>query len=368
MIYLSVMVTAQLVKQKKDKNMCKFMHSLSRSPEIIGAPQPNKNLEMFLKPCKEGEFYRVRLLAFNSKDGKRIDPHVTRMVHSSWTTDPNTGKKRLVKLVCSSRTPWVEVDGNKKTACKVCSYTAQQWAIYNESGKTDKTASAAASKLKPNFEAIVPVYVVNDPNYDKNNGKCKVITFDDKDKYMAFRKQIEAQSRINNVFNGDAGVDCLIYVGTEPIARANGTTFNKTTITKIKFSTTPKERPAITGKLIDSFPFDDTYFTSPSEEDIDEFYSKFCAISNDDVPEDDDIPVYKPAIKQAPKIEIPTNSTPKQAEASVNDVDELLDDTDDDLAKDPDEDGLDVPDETPASKPASNDVDGDDILAELGIV
>ena len=160
--------------------MCKFMYSLSRSSEIIGAPKPSKNLEMFLKPCKEGEFYRVRLLAFNSKDMRRTDPHVTRMVHSAWTTDPNTGKKRLIKLPCSRLTPWVEVEGNRKSSCKICSYMNSQWTIWNESGKSDKTACANASKMKPKFEAIVPVYVVNDPNYDANNGKCKVIIFDDK--------------------------------------------------------------------------------------------------------------------------------------------------------------------------------------------
>ena len=167
--------------KKKVKHMCKFINSLSRSPEIIGIARPNKNLEMFLKPNKEGEFYRVRLIGIDSKGGRRIDPQITRMVHSSWETDPTTGKKHLAKVVCSSKTPWVQVEGNKKTSCRICSYVDQQWAIYNESGKSDKTAIATASKLKPTFEAIVPVYVVNDPNYEKNNGKLKVIIFNDKD-------------------------------------------------------------------------------------------------------------------------------------------------------------------------------------------
>ena len=346
------------------------MNSLSRSPEIIGAPRPNKNLEMFLKPNKEGEFYRVRLLAFNSKDGRRVDPHVTRIVHSAWETDPNTGKKHLTKIVCPSKTPWVDAGENKKNACKVCSYVAQQWAMYNESGKTDKTESGNATKLRANYEAIVPVYVVDDPNYDKNNGKCKVIIFDDKEKYLAFRKKIEAQLRVNKVFNGEQAVDCLIYVGTEEIPRSNGSVFNKTVITKVQFSTKPKDRPQITSALIDSFPFDETYFSETAPEDIDDFYKKFCAIVNDDIPEDDDIPVYKPAVKQAPKASIPSNSTPAQDDVSDEEVDELLgkEDKSDDLSKDPDEDGLDVPDDVPETKPAQKDVeDSNDILAELGL-
>ena len=345
------------------------MNSLSRSPEIIGAPRPNKNLEMFLKPNKEGEFYRVRLLAFNSKDGRRVDPHVTRIVHSAWETDPTTGKKHLIRVVCPTKTPWVEVDGNKKTACKVCSYVNQQWAIYNESGKTDKNASANASRLRSNYEAIVPVYVVNDPNYDKNNGKCKVIIFDDKERYLAFRKKIEAQLRVNKVFNGEQAVDCLLYVGIEDIPRANGTTFSKTVVTNVKFSTKPKDLPAITSKLIDSFPFDETYFTETSPEDMDEFYKKFCAIANDDIPEDDDIPVYKPVTKPIPKVEVPVNPAVVQDDIADNDVDDLLGESsnsnENDLAKDPDEEGLDASEPTMSKK--QDDVSGEDILAELGL-
>lgn len=345
--------------------MCKFMNSLSRSPEIIGAPRPNKNLELFLKPNKEGEFYRVRLLAFNSKDGRRIDPHVTRIIHSSWETDPNTGKKHLTKIVCPSKTPWVEVDENKKGSCKVCSYVAQQWAIYNESGKTDKTASKNASKLRSSYEAVVPVYVVNDPNYEKNNGKCKVIIFDDKERYLNFRKKIEAQLRVNKVFNGEEAVDCLLYVGTEEIPRSNGTAFNKTVITKVQFSTKPKDRPQITSALIDSFPFDETYFSETPQDEIDEFYKKFCAIVNDDIPEDDDIPVYRPTTKPASKIEIPTNSESTQKDVSDDEVNDLIGD---DLTKDPDEEGLDVPDENSNSSSLKNDdKNAEDILAELGI-
>ena len=341
------------------------MNSLSRSPEIIGAPRPNKNLEMFLKPNKEGEFYRVRLLAFNSKDGRRVDPHVTRIVHSAWETDPTTGKKHLTKIVCPAKTPWVDIGDNKKGSCKVCNYVAQQWAIYNESGKTDKTASGNATKLRSNYEAVVPVYVVNDPNYDKNNGKCKVIIFDDKERYLDFRKKIEAQLRVNKVFNGEQAVDCLLYVGTEEIPRSNGTVFNKTVISKVLFSTKPKDIPAITSKLIDSFPFDETYFSETPQEDIDSFFKKYCAIVNDDIPEDDDIPVYRPVQKQAPKVEVPTNSAPKQDDISDKEVDDLLDDGPDDLTKDPDEEGLSEEDDIPAQ--SSKDDDVKDLLEELGI-
>ena len=169
------------------------------------------------------------------------------------------------------------------------------------------------------------------------------------------------------MFNGEQAVDCLIYVGTEDIPRKNGTVYKSTVIKNIKFSTKPKDIPAITSKLVDSFPFDETYFADPTPEDVDEFYKKFCAIANDDIPEDDDIPVYKPVVKQpAQKVQVPANSEPKNDDVPANDVDDLLDDSTD-LSKDPDEVGLDA---SPAqsAKPAQNDVeDSEDILAELGI-
>ena len=51
---------------------------------------------------------------------------------------------------------------------------------------------------------------------------------------------------------------------------------------------------------------DTTPVAFPDRETWGKFYKKFCAIVNDDIPEDDDIPVYKPAVKQASKALIPS--------------------------------------------------------------
>ena len=86
---------------------------------------------------------------------------------------------------------------------------------------------------------------------------------------------------------------------------------------------------------------------------------------NDDIPEDDDIPVYRPTAKPASKIEIPTNSEPTQKDVSDDEVNDLIGD---DLTKDPDEEGLDVPNENSNSSSLNNDdKNAEDILAELGI-
>ena len=355
--------------------MCKFLSSLSKhSNDIIGSQKRNVNLEMFLKPCKDAKtYYRVRLLAFSSNSG-RTDPHITRIVHSAWTTDPATGKRRQMKLVCPAKTPWVDVEGDKNSSCKICAWENQQWAIYNESGKTDKNAVAKANSVRKSFEAIVPVYVVTDPNYERNMGKMKVIIFNDKKEYEHLRKLIEAKSREVRVFNGKDAVDLVLHVSSEPIQTKNGYTFNKTVIDKMVFSTNPHDIPAINEKTIDSFPFDETYYSSPLDEDIDEFYEKFCAISNDDIPDDDDIPVYKPETNKTSeqKASIPANDVKVDEDISDSDLDDIIDQpskpVDDSLKTDPDDLGLDdVPASAPASSADKDAKDAGDILAELGL-
>lgn len=355
--------------------MCKFMSSFPKNTDIIGAPRKNPNLEMFLQPCKDDKtYYRVRLLAFESKDGKRKDPHITRMVHKAWVTDPKTGKKRLEKIVCPKGTPWVETEGPKASSCKICNYVGQQWNIYNESGKSDVQARTNAGKAKADFEAIVPVYVRIDPNYEKNNGKFKAIIFNDKELYKTFRSRINAKIEDGiEVFNGGKAVDCLIHVGCEMVEGKNGKTYKRIGIDKIKFSTEPREIPAINGKSIDAFQFDETFRASSDDEEIDAFYSAHCAISNDDIPDDDgDIPVYKPEVKAAPE-KVPTNDTAPKDDIPDDDLDELVSSKPiNGLEKDPDEEGLDasspaVEDSAPAAKASSDDIDSDDILKELGI-
>lgn len=351
--------------------MCKFMSSLSKYSPSVGAVKRNPNLEIFLQPCKdEKTYYRVRLLGFESKLG-RTDPHIVRHVHKVWVTDPKTGKKHQEKILCSKRTAWFDTEGPKASSCKICNYVNQQWSIYNESGKTDIEARTKASKLGTNYEAIVPVYVKNDPNYEKNNGKMKVIIFNKKETYEDFRKLIERKLKEVPVLNGVHAVDTLIHVGVEEITTKAGKVYRNPVIDKIKFSTEPYDIPAINSKNIDAFPFDDTYYTKPDQEEIDEFYNKHCSISNDDIPEDDDIPVYKSdKTSSAAEVKIPENDIPSD-DVPDDEIDDLISDdkpsssnAKNDLAKDPDEEGLDAGTST---SEGNDDIDSDDILKELGI-
>lgn len=360
--------------------MCTLISAFPKYSSMMNSSKPKQNLEMFLQECKDDRtYYRVRLIG--SSSSKRDDPHIIRHIHSAWSKeDPATHKKHLDKIVCPSNTSWVDTeDVPKKAACKVCGFVNQNWTIYRESGKTDTLARKQAGTMSSKFEAIVPVYVRNDPNYDKNNGRFRVIVFNDKDQYELLRKL--ANAKYNSgvaIFNGENAVDCLLHVAKEAIEGKNGKTYYRTVIDKIKFSSEPYDIAAINTKSIDQFvkTFDDTYCTPSTNEEIEDFYNKYCAISNDDIPEDDDIPVYKPEVKkQVKQTKIPVNETVPSNDIPADDIDELVEDkpskkvedTDDNpLAEDPDNVDLDVP--TP-KKAASNDIDlkSDDILAELGI-
>ena len=353
--------------------MCKFMSSLSKYSPSVGVLKRNPNLEMFLQPCKdEKTYYRVRLLGFESKLG-RSDPHIVRYVHKVWVTDPKTGKKHQEKILCSKRTAWFDTEGPKTSSCKICNYVNQQWSIYNESGKTDIEARTKASKLSANYEAIVPVYVKNDPNYERNNGKFKVIIFNNKETYEDFRKLIEHKLKEVSVLNSVKAVDTLIHVGVEEITTKAGKIYKNPVIDKIKFSTEPYDIPAINSKNIDAFPFDDTYYVKPDQDEIDEFYNKYCSISNDDIPEDDDIPIYasdkSSNSSNASNVKIPENDIPTD-DVSDDEIDDLISndkdevDVKNDLTTDPDDEGLAV---IKSSSNESDDIDSDDILKELGI-
>ena len=345
--------------------MCTFITSFSKHSNTIGTTKRTANLEMFLQPCKDDHtYYRVRLLGIGSKVG-RDDPHIVRSVHTAWETDKETGKKRLRKVLCTKNTPWVETEGPKASSCKICNFAGQQWSIYRESGKTDIAARQKAGSCGASYEAIVPVYVRNDPNYEKNNGKFKVIVFNDKAFYEKFRKIADAKNREVCIFNGGKAVDCLLHVTRVEETGKNGKTYKKTVIDKIKFSTEPYEIPAINSQNVDGFPFDETYFSYPDEDEVEEFYSKFCAIRNDDIPEDDDIPVYTADTKApAKKVEVPANDIPVEKSNDVSDaeLDALIDD-------EPKKDDS-VEDTETAVKQnpmPMDDVDSDDILKELGI-
>jgi hypothetical protein len=205
---------------------------------------------------------------------------------------------------------------------------------------------------------------VNDPNYAGNNGKFKVLIFSDKKFYTEFEEKIKKASMTKCVFNGVQAVDCCIHMSEVPEVRNEGQpneyVYKNKVIDAVTFSKKPYDLPAITKEAIDAFPFDDTYYVQSTKEEIIDFYNKYIKISNDDIPDEDEVEVYqaapsKPAAKAAPveneNVQIPT--------------DDISDDDIDDLTSDPDEKGLEVPDApAPKAEINPNDIDVDELLKD----
>ena len=268
-------------------------------------------------------------------------------------------------------TPHVHVEGDRYHACKVCDMANKYFLAFKESGWKDKEANRKNKELSRKFNACIPVYCVNDPNYDGNIGKFKVLIINDKKFYQEFRAKIEKQLLKTPVFNGKGAVDICIHVGEEVQifneGQPNARSFKKKVWDKIVFSTKPYDIPSITKETVEAMGFDDEYYTSSTPEEILAFYNKYCKVSNDDIPDDDEIPVYKPEAEDkdtgaAVMAEVKSNNEESPTTSEDDSSDEVLDSIDEHEEEQH---------EPTAKNDSENDssavVDADDLLADLGI-
>lgn len=312
--------------------MCTFYSTLPKQSKSAGLKK--KNLVLSMKPCDgEKTFYRFRLLAFSS-DGKndRDFPWIQRFMHVKWGVHPEKGYPMIVDSITCPVTPHVHVEGSRYSACKMCDVANKYFVRFKESGWKDREASKMNNEFGRKLEYDIPVYVVNDPNYEGNNGKFKVIQFNDKKFYEEFKAKVEKQSRTAKVFNGENAVDCCFHVSEiEEIkneGQSNQYTWKHKVIDKVTFSTKPYDIPSINKDTVSAMGFDEEFYTSSTPEEIEAFYKKWCTVSNDDIPDDDaDIPVYDaPAKSQkvAPvKVENPTPVATPADDVSTEELEDL---------------------------------------------
>ena len=352
------------------------MTSLPKNSKSAGVNKKPKNIVLTMRPCAdENTYYRFRLLAFSSS-GKndRDDPHIVRFVHQIWGTHPEKGYPVLEDEIVCPVSPHVHVEGNKYGACKICDVAGKYWAAYSDSGFKDKDAGKKNKMFGRKYQAIVPVYVINDPNYDGNNNKFRVIIFNDKKQYTEFRQKIEKASIANHVFNGTNAVDCCIHMAEIPTVVNEGKpteyVFKKREIDKIKFTTKPYDIPSITKETVDAMGFDETFYVTSTPDDINAFYKKHCTVSNDDIPDDDDEEVNvfsapsKPAAPIAKNNDVQPMKTVNTSKQAIPSIDDDL--VSDDLATDPDDIGLDIPSSNSNDNTISND-DAQALIDELDI-
>ena len=314
--------------------------------------------QLFLRPTEDGKFYRLRLLNTQPNENfvnssnfahYRDFPFIIQHIHQVWedvpTDDPEKPKRVPHTIVCP-QTDYVKANSTlSKSQCPMCNAYGSAWKAFNDSHYKNLEAKAKMKTLHNTFVARVLVYVVNDPNYDANNGAVKVLTLD-QDAYTALTTQIQASQAANTpIWNNDAcdlfftwgDVDKIVNEG-----KPNEYSFRKKGFTRIGFTTAPKHLDSLTDELVDDVQFDANWYTVPTKEELEAFYVEHfssSAANNDDIPMD--IPpaapkapvAYKEAVKPATVAEDPVVGDP--------------------IAKDVTEDADDIPVPPEPAKPAA---------------
>lgn len=270
--------------------MCTFVNE--ELPLTTGADGDGglKRMELYVRPSEPNEFYRMRLLWFRDKSS-RTGPFIERYIHTYWETKvENDGKEKWVsyQIVCPT-SKFVEWQGNPFDDCPICRFSNNNFISWKESKYTDKIAGRHARGFKRAWEALVPVYVISDPNWDKNNQKFRVLSFSDRDTYNRFRRIIidAQQNKKLNVFNGVDAVDFVIRAEKVTKVKNEGTekeyTYNAVEVKQMGFSKTPYTIGDITAENIETqFPLAELYYTGPTLNELKTFYKKYCLQQRDD--------------------------------------------------------------------------------------
>lgn len=373
--------------------MCQWFTEIPKQSRSAGTAK-KQNIALFMKPNQGKEFYRFRLLAFKSPNKSNRDfPFIARQIHEHWGKTEK-GISVVDDSVTCLLTDFVEYEGNRYKDCPMCKAADSAFVQYKNSGYKDKVSGQRYRDLKRRFQAAVAVYVVDDPNNEKNNGRLCVIIFSEKDQYKKFMTIVNseiAKAKIKlqkdgssyNVFNGQNAVDFCVRMDRVPEiynqGKPNERTVEKNKITKMMFTSTPYDLPVITKDLIDAFPYDETYYVTNTVEEIEAFRKKYFSHPDADIP-DEEINMFDAAPVAAPAAPVAkTNavtSTLGENELKVESelkVPEISDDLFDDLKSDTDD--LPAPGaETeptddqagPAAKPEGDiDADLDSLLADL---
>jgi hypothetical protein len=355
----------------------------------------NSFINLFLKPNKNDEKYRFRLLFYRQPSkNDRKDPFIYQKLHDHWGTT-SSGKKIVDDVIICPGTDYVHYDEkkfivNEKTGknelnCPICKKARENMQAWMNSGKTDKLSMMKFNQLKQKERLCIPVYVIHDPNTYKvedgetiymNDGKFKVLILTNKDDIKKFTEVVDEEktkayiaSKNGNpyeVFNGNNAVDLYIQYGSIPEIKNAGTDKEYTTETKkiinIAFGKKASQIDVINKDAIDKFEFDDQFYFSNTKEELISFYKKYYG-NNDVTPEEDDVfeSVNKIDIKKETVVETINPQISKQSNNS--DIDEQLDEQIDDLIDD--ENGENITENNITTSDEKMDEELDSILNEI---
>lgn len=358
----------------------------------VTPPENPLNFGVYLKPTPKNEYYRFRLLWFRDKTDRKT-PFVTRFVHEHWENRED-GPNRNHSITCPTSSFAKNVwQGDAFKDCPVCRFSGNNFIALKESGYKDKIARTNYRNFKRKFQAVIPVYVVNDPHYDPNNGKFKVLIINESDIFEKFKKLVISRNESTQIFNGGKAVDFLVRSDiVEKVlneGEENEYRYTKNEIVQMGFSNKPYEIANINKENIDEFPFGDVYYSVPDLIDLQNFYKKWCLntmIDSDDIDDsdmadltntDEDLDIF-----EQPKKE--TKSKKKNSDKKENDEEEInieeidtdvetepeisLIDENEDVEIDLDIDELDsTSDEDNDGEEKQSEIDIDSLLDDIGI-
>lgn len=302
--------------------MCTWITELP-SQTRTGETPAKPNLMVYIKPTPPKEYYRFRLLGFKSSKSERDYPFISRFLHTVWVEDSD-GKHRTESVVCPV-TPFVKTkwNGDPINDCPICKFANANFNAWKTSNWKDKESAKKSRTFGRKFEALIPVYVINDPIYPQNNGHFRVFAFYDKKQYESFTKLVKEKTREAVVFNGKNALD--FYIRYEMIdevfnkGEPNEYVWKHPVLKQMGFTNKAYDIPQITKESIDQFPFDETYYVSSTITELQEFFNRHIKVSNDDIPdEDDDISIIQ--TKQTKNIIKNTNSIEKTELSNISNI------------------------------------------------
>ena len=284
-----------------------------------------RSSEISIKPTAEGAYYRFRLLSF-PPDEEFVkaagltyyrDYHfLPRHMHVVWTEEPSdrspTGVRKVRHTIPCPRSEYIRVNSNLTgKACPICNAGNQALKAYTDSGKRNQVAKKKWLDCRDTFEALIPVYVVNDPNNDAINGNVKVWRVNEEQYKRIVAIVNEAERGKVSIWNDNA-VDLYFSYGEVEKSRTNKKTgetktWKQNDIMRLGLTTTEHKIDGL-DEMVKALNFDATWFTIPTMDELQDFYAKYIASTPagalNDIPNDipSDIPAAAPAmptVKQA---------------------------------------------------------------------
>lgn len=298
---------------------------------------------IYPKATPENRYYRFRLLSFAPDEEFTKSAGLTyyrdiaflpRHMHVVWTDEPSdkspTGTvRRSHEIVCPS-SEYIRINSNLNAkACPICSSGNQALTAYKESNRTNQVALKKWMNCRYSVEALVPVYVIDDPNNDAINGSVKIWRPNEEQYKRLVALINEAERGKTPIWNENA-VDLYFSYGDTEKSRTNKKTGETKTwtqkdIIKFGFTTTPHPIQGL-DELVKGLNFDASWYTIPTMEELQDFYAKYIASSPaalNDIPNDIPLtsaPAGKDEFKELSAFDAAPVEPPTKVAAPVDDI------------------------------------------------